>query len=140
MDRKQLTITKNKLIKEQLFRVSCRVKSEVTPESTVAECEKRWNSIFEDRMQSQYARFVNLHDFMPESVFISRFYPLIAHLSEWKCNKTRAIAKAKNQPFQVTTKFTIHNGACKCSFPEFMSDAITLFSERCSVILFLRRH
>lgn len=44
---------------------------------------------------------------MPEAVFISRFYPLLAHLSEWKCLKTRSVAKARNYPFQVTTTFEI---------------------------------
>ena len=108
MDRKQLSIIKNKLIKERLQLVSHQVKSEQTLDpATIAEVEKRWCSLFDNRIQSHYVRFVNLHDFVPESIFLSRYYPLIAHLGEWKCNKTRSIAKAKQNPFQITTSFEI---------------------------------
>ncbi len=105
MDKKAIASLKNKLIRDKCLELA---HTKVTAdETTIKNCEQRWISLFNHRIQPEYLQQVNLKDFLPEAVFRHRFYPFVAHLSSWKCIKTRQRVKARDNPFQLLTTFDI---------------------------------
>jgi intergrase/recombinase len=106
MDKKAINALKNKLIRETKMRVQMANVTKVD-QATVSDCEQRWASLLNNRIQPDYLRQVNLKDFLPESIFLQRFYPYMAHLGRWTCSKTRQRVKAREHLFQVLTSFEI---------------------------------
>ncbi len=114
-DRASTPTTKRRLearIKHELILAKERellVKSLPIDDKAVADAEKRWHYLINNRMSPTYTRSVNLKEHLIEAIFLQRFYPLIRPLGQMSCRKTRKSKKSELVPYQLISSFIIND-------------------------------